>query len=205
MSSRRHFFDSLAAEWDETATADQAHLEALLLPFAHKLGHAREVLDLGTGTGVLVSLLAGLTPEARVVGLDLSNEMLAQARFKYPTLSLVQGDVHALPFEPCSFDFGLCFACFPHFEDKPKALEELHRALRPGGWLLILHAASRATINAIHATVGGPVARDLLPSTKDMVTLLAQAGFEEIGVEEGEDRYLAWGRKNKATEARRTG
>ncbi len=202
MSSRRHFFDSLAAKWEESHTADQAHLERLLLPFAYKLRRAREVLDMGTGTGILVSILVGLAPEARVVGLDLSSEMLAQARFKHPNVSFVQGDVHALPFEPSSFDFSLCCACFPHFEDKSKALEEIRRALRPGGWLLILHAASRATINAIHATIGGAVARDFLPSTKEMVTLLAWAGFEEIGVEEGEDRYLAWGRKNEATEVR---
>jgi len=202
MSSRRHFFDSQATEWDEKTAADQAHLERLLLPFAYELGRAKEVLDVGTGTGVLVSTLADLTPEARVVGLDISRGMLAQARCKHPMVCFVQGDIHALPFEPCSFDLGLCCACFPHFEDKSKALEEIHRALRPGGWLLILHAASRATINAIHARVRGPVARDLLPSTREMVTLLARAGFEEIGVEEGEDRYLAWGRKNEATEAR---
>jgi len=202
MSSRRHFFDNRAAKWDESRTVDQAHLERLLLPFAYELGRAREVLDVGTGTGVLVSILVGLAPEARVVGLDLSSEMLAQARFKHPTVSLVQGDVHALPFEPCSFDFSLCCACFPHFEDKSKALEGIYRTLRPGGWLLILHTASRATINAVHTRAGGPVARDLLPSTKETVALLAQAGFEEIGVEEEEDRYLAWGRKNEATEAR---
>lgn len=199
MSSRHHFFDSRAAEWDEKPATDQAHLESLLLPFAYELGRAREVLDVGTGTGVLPPILVGLAPEARVVGLDISREMLAQARCKHPTVRFVQGDVHALPFEPCSFDFGLCYACFPHFEDKSKALEEIHRALCPGGWLLILHAASRTTINAIHATVGGPVARDLLPSTKEMVALLAQAGFEEIGVEEGEDRYLAWGKKEQPT------
>lgn len=202
MDARRPFFDSRAAGWDEKLTADQAHLERILLPFAHKLGRAREVLDVGTGTGVLVPILVGLAPEARVVGLDISREMLAQARSKHPTVAFVQGDVHALPFKPCSFDFSLCCACFPHFEDKSKALEEIRRTLQPGGWLLILHAASRATINAIHATVGGAVARDLLPSTKEMVTLLTRAGFEEIGVEEGEDRYLAWGRKNEATEAR---
>lgn len=202
MSSRHHFFDSQAVKWDEKPTADQAHLERLLLPFAHKLGRAREILDLGTGTGILVPTLIGLAPEARVVGLDLSRKMLTQARIKHPTVALIQGDVHALPFEPCSFDFSLCYACFPHFEDKSKALEEIRRALRPGGWLLILHAASRTTINAIHTDVGQPVARDLLPSTKEMATLLARAGFEGIRVEEGEDRYLAWGRRNEATEAR---
>ncbi len=202
MSSRRHFFDSLAAKWDEKPTADQAHLERLLLPFAHRLGHAKEVLDVGTGTGVLVSILVGLAPQARVVGFDLSHEMLAQARFKHPTVSFVQGDVHASPFEPCCFDFILSYACFPHFEDKSKALEEIHRALRPGGWLLILHGASRATINAIHTKIGGAVARDLLPSTKEMVALLTWAGFEEIGVEEEEDHYLAWGKKKEAFEAK---
>lgn len=203
MGSCRHFFDSRAAEWDQKPTADQIHLERLLLPFTYKLGHAREILDVGTGTGILFPILVSLASQARVVGLDLSSGMLAQARLKHPTVSCVQGDVHVLPFEPSSFDFTLCYACFPHFEDKSKAVEEIRRVLRPGGWLLILHAASRATINAIHAKVGGPIARDLLPSTKDMATLLTQAGFEDIGIEEGEDRYLAWGRKNEATEARK--
>lgn len=202
MSSRRHFFDSRAAKWDEKPTADQAHLERLLLPFVYELRGVRDVLDVGTGSGILVSILVGLAPEAKVVGLDISGEIVAQARLKHPTVSFVQGDVHALPFAPCSFDFSLCCACFPHFEDRSKALEDIHQALRPGGWLLILHAASRATINGIHVTVGGPVARDLLPPTKEMVTLLTRAGFEEIGIEEGEDRYLAWGRRNEAINVR---
>lgn len=197
MSPRRNFFDSQAPEWDENPTADQAHLERLLLPFAYELGHAREVLDVGTGTGILLPTVLSLAPQARVVGLDLSGEMIVQARFKHLNVAFVQGDVHALPFEPSSFDFILSYACFPHFEEKSKALGEIRQTLRPSGWLLILHAASRSTINAIHTKIGGPVAKDLLPSSKEMVALLTRTGFEEIGVEEGEDRYLAWGKKNE--------
>jgi SAM-dependent methyltransferase len=72
-----------------------------------------------------------------VVGLDINDGMLAIARRKIPSVTWQQGPAEAMPFEDNYFDavvsqFGLMF-----FEDRPTALKEMFRVLRPGGHLAV--------------------------------------------------------------------
>ncbi len=92
------------------------------------------VLDLCTGTGALLPML-----ERRFVtvyGVDFSAEMLARAKVK--TAILEQGDAHALRFEDASFDLVTIAYGVRNFSDRPKALSEVFRVLKPGGSLRIL-------------------------------------------------------------------
>jgi SAM-dependent methyltransferase len=99
-------------------------------------GHA--VLDVACGTGALTLAAAeAVGPEGRVTGLDANPGMLAVARAKPAPVDWVEGRAEALPFEGERFDavvsqFGLMF-----FDDKPKALAEMMRVLRPGGRLAV--------------------------------------------------------------------
>ncbi|MFC2099599.1 class I SAM-dependent methyltransferase [Candidatus Bipolaricaulota bacterium] len=99
------------------------------------------VLDIGTGTGHTALAFA---PHVRdVVGLDLTEEMLREAR----KLALERGvdnvtfhaaDVHRLPRDlEGSFDLVTCRRAAHHFSDIDRALAEMVRMLRPGGMLLI--------------------------------------------------------------------
>lgn len=103
------------------------------------------VLDVACGTGDFAWAAASRFPDATVVGIDFSREMIARARIKYP-LEFLVGDVLALPFEPAAFDAVSVGFGFRNFQDKPKALAELNRVLRNGGQLLILEASRPESI-----------------------------------------------------------
>ena len=96
------------------------------------------VLDIACGTGVLARhALAMVGPTGRVVGVDPAPGMLAAAREIEPTIDWVLCGAEALDLADESFDcvisqFGMMF-----FEDRPKAIGEMFRVLKPGGSLAI--------------------------------------------------------------------
>ena len=102
------------------------------------------VLDLATGTGDLALCVARSVPQTRVVGLDPSSKMLEIGRRKIERAGLseriefVEGDAQALPFGDNEFD-GVCIAFgIRNVPDRPKALREMARVVRPGGKIAIL-------------------------------------------------------------------
>jgi arsenite methyltransferase len=111
-------------------------------PFS--LGSVRigeSVLDLGCGAGfdtLVAAQRVGL--KGRVVGIDLSPEMLAIARAGlteagFPQVEFCEGPVEALSFPAASFDVALSNGVLNLIPDKPAALREIFRVLRPGGRL----------------------------------------------------------------------
>jgi demethylmenaquinone methyltransferase/2-methoxy-6-polyprenyl-1,4-benzoquinol methylase len=96
------------------------------------------ILDIGCGTGDMLLLFAQESPNATLVGLDFSPNMLAQAQARCASmegLSLVQGDAQALPFDDESFDgVSIAFA-LRNTTDYDAVLAEARRVLRPGGAL----------------------------------------------------------------------
>lgn len=99
--------------------------------------HPNKLLDLATGTGDLALNLQHRLPAAEVTGADFSEEMLAIARAKGLTRTIL-ADIIALPFVDQSFDsisigFGL-----RNVSDWHRGVSEMHRVLRREGHLLIL-------------------------------------------------------------------
>jgi len=99
------------------------------------------VLDLGCGAGFDVFIAAQLVgPTGHVVGVDSSPEMLAIAETarreaRLPQIEFSEALVEALPFPDASFDAALSNGVLNLIPDKPAALREIHRVLRPGGRL----------------------------------------------------------------------
>ncbi|MCX4241073.1 ArsR/SmtB family transcription factor [Paraliomyxa miuraensis] len=98
-----------------------------------------DVLDVGSGDGVLTTLLA---PRARsVTCLDRSPAVIAAAAerlAKLPNVHLCEGDMHDLPFPDATFDQVLHFHALTYATDPHRALHEAHRVLRPGGDLVLV-------------------------------------------------------------------
>ncbi|MEK7476128.1 MAG: class I SAM-dependent methyltransferase [Candidatus Coatesbacteria bacterium] len=97
------------------------------------------VLDVGCGTGIWLAAqtrhFAGRS--VRWVGVDPSGGMLAVAKRALPGVELIQGRAERLPFPAESFDVVVSITAFHHFEDKPAAVSEMARVLKPGGTIRI--------------------------------------------------------------------
>ena len=171
------YFARHAGQWDvlRSLHSADATVEAELarLLGGEPLGR---VLDVGTGTGRMVELLA---PRAgQVTGLDKSPEMLrlARARLQHlpaERLALVQGEFTALPFADAAFDTVL-FHQVLHYALAPElVLAEAARVTRPGGTIAVVdfaaHEHEELRSQHAHARLGF--------SDEQMLALLAGAGF----------------------------
>ena len=134
----RAFFSSAAGRWDTLREElFGAEVDLRLLPALLRPGDV--VGDLGCGTGRLTRLLA---PFARqVVAVDRSAEMLRVARERLAgqeNVDVREGDLEALPIGEGTLDLAILSLVLHYVVDPPRALAEVHRALRPGGRILIL-------------------------------------------------------------------
>jgi ubiquinone/menaquinone biosynthesis C-methylase UbiE len=91
------------------------------------------VLDIACGTGVVARLVEQRGHGGRLIGIDLNTAMLAVARKKSPAVEWIEGSALNLPFEAGSFDVVLCQLGLQFFPDRPLALREMVRVLKPGG------------------------------------------------------------------------
>jgi ubiquinone/menaquinone biosynthesis C-methylase UbiE len=115
------------------------------------LDDGARVLDVGTGPGRVPLAIAHACPGLRVEGLDLSAEMVAQARRNATDAGLdggvrfTVGDVADLPFPDATFDLVVSTMSQHHWADAAAGLREVRRVLRPGGrvWIYDLRFALR--------------------------------------------------------------
>ena len=94
---------------------------------------AQAILDLGCGTGTLTAQLAARG--SRVIGVDSARPMVERARVQYPELTFEVCDALALPFEG-EFDVVFSNAVFHWIADHDTLLENVKKALKPGGQLI---------------------------------------------------------------------
>jgi ubiquinone/menaquinone biosynthesis C-methylase UbiE len=96
------------------------------------------VLDVACGTGAATIAAAEIAGNSgSVVGLDANPDMLAVARRKPANIEWLEGRAEALPLPDGSFDAVVSQFGFMFFDDKPAALREMMRVLRPGGRLAV--------------------------------------------------------------------
>ncbi|MGE5445531.1 MAG: class I SAM-dependent methyltransferase [Ignavibacteriales bacterium] len=147
---------------------------------------SHRVLDIGCGTGTLVTMIKRLHPDVEVVGLDPDPKALTRARRKAERASVSiqfdQGFADELPYPEASFDRVFSSFMFHHLpqDDKDKALRAVRRVLKPGGSLNMLD------FGGPESSADGFLAR-LLNSSHHLrdnsegriLTLMSQAGFAD--------------------------
>jgi len=145
LEAAQGYFENIAPVWDQIRShyVDDAEVEAAIRSLVG-VAPVETVIDLGTGSGRMLSLLA---PGAQyAIGLDLSQQMLniARARTREAGLSGIDfrhGDILATRLNGGSADLVVIHQVLHFLADPGQALKEAARLLRPGGRLLIVDFA----------------------------------------------------------------
>ena len=142
----RRIFNGIAQSYEGPArvfTLFQYGLWRRFLVSQLRLPHEALVLDVCTGTGLVAEDIVR-SAGCRVVGLDLADRMMEQARRRLqasrlaPRFSLVRGRAESVPFADHSFDTVVFTYLLRYVEDPQATLQELARVLRPGGQMASL-------------------------------------------------------------------
>ena len=132
------------------------------------------VLDVGTGTGALLPQIHACGPD-RVVVCDLSEKMLEQVAQRYPGVERNHCDICDVDLPADSVNVVFMNGMFGNIADKPRALQNVARMLRPGGRAVVSHPEGRAYVEQIVRSDPFPITP--LPSGAE-----AHALFEACGM-----------------------
>lgn len=185
------FFDRLAPTWDANevrSTPERIRHILSLLP----LGEGIDVLDLGTGTGVLVPYLSeAVGPGGGVVAVDLSEGMLSQAIRKYGDLPNVQ--FLKIDFEeeqiPGKYDLVMMYCVYPHLHTPSDTFEWLFKMnIKPGGCIVVAFPSDEVFINNIHHERKSE--SDHLPPARTLAHMIESWGYSTEVLAASEDEYV---------------
>jgi ubiquinone/menaquinone biosynthesis C-methylase UbiE len=165
---------------------EQDHLP-ITLPVLEKMRLAAtdNVLDVGCGSGWLARRLAKRVPEGRVVGMDVSDEMIRVARrtsLEFVNILYATGEVGKIPWDANFFTQAISVESAYYWPEPAAGILEIFRVLRPGGaaWILINYYRDNA-----HCHQWGPllaVPTHLLLAG-EWAALFRAAGFARVAHE----------------------
>ena len=192
---QREFFEEHAETWDLGAHHSPEKIEYILDRAGVHDG--QDILDVGTGTGVMIPYYLARMDSGSITGLDYSANMIAKAREKYPESGMLRYrvmDLYDLE-ETEAYDRVICYSCFPHFPDPLGAVRVLTHAVREGGLFCVAHSDSAEFINGVHRDGGDEIHCDYLPEMDVMKEMFRICGLEVVFTRDDVDYYIAVGRK----------
>jgi len=194
---QKKFFNQKAHEWDTITIHDPKKVQYITDLLAIQGGD--RILDVGTGTGVMIPFYEKKLVNGCVVAVDYSEKMIEVARSKFPEkehpkVAFQASDVYDLKYDG-EFDLVVCYSCFPHFVDKPLAVEILAKALKKGGRLAVAHSNSAEKINGVHMSGGVEIKNDFLPRMAQLKQLLTGRGLEVTFERDDEDYFICIAKK----------
>lgn len=156
---------------------------------------ARRVLDVGCGTGVLLSRLRPALPRSLLIGVDLVGPMLRIARFRLAdSANLCQATAEQLPLPDASVDRVVSSNVFHYFRGPELALAEMSRVLQPGGKLVLTDWCDDYLACRICDRILRMVNRAHFKTYRaaELHDMARAAGFSSVGVERYKIDWL-WG------------
>lgn len=155
---KKNFFDNWASFYDIIfTTIFYQAIQKRLLEYVHLPPHAF-ILDLGCGTGHLLRKLATNFDDLRGIGLDLSTQMLREARKKNKYKKRIifkQGNANQLPFSDNQFDAVFNTISFLHYPNPEQVLAEISRVVRHNGYFYLVDYPSNLGASQSFISPGG--------------------------------------------------
>ena len=146
----------IAGWYAKNTKKDYAEFKRLAAELAKGLAPNSRVLEIAPGPGYLSVELAKLG-KFKITGLDISETFVRlaseYARREGAAVRFVHGSASDIPFEDGLFDLIACRAAFKNFSEPLRALNEMHRVLRPGGRALILDLCKDAPWEEIQSYI----------------------------------------------------
>ena len=188
--SQVDFFNSIAKDWDNIIEVNEGKINYLLSKLNIKEDDT--ILDIGTGTGVLIPFLIKLSPNGLIKGVDISKGMLDIARDKFKNISNIQ-------FELCDvekdnlldkYDKIILYSMYPHLENKIRTIVNLvEHNLKDHGILMIAHSSSREFLNNMHKGTDERVSDSLLMEVNEQRDIFINVGLNVIEAFESDEIY----------------
>jgi SAM-dependent methyltransferase len=185
VAATRAFFGPRAASWEDRFPDDGPAYRQAVRELAPRLGGA--AADIGCGTGrAIPPLRDAVGPSGIVLGVDLTEEMLAEAarRDRRP---LALADAMRLPLATGSLDAVFAAGLVSHLPDPVAGLAEFARVCVPGGRLALFHPVGRV---ALASRQGRTLAADDLRAPERIRAVLTEAGWRCESVDDATERYL---------------
>ena len=150
-------------------------------------GGGQTVLDVGCGTGWALGEIANVNAGAGTYyGVDLSEKMIGKAREIFAgreNFRFIRADAESIPLDGDVADTIICTNSFHHYYDPGKALAEMHRLLKRGGYLYILDPTADSWFERLINRVAGlfDTAHVKMYSTAEFTSLYRGAGLAYVG------------------------
>jgi len=188
--NNKEYFNKIANEWDNIAYHDEAKLKKIMQ--LSNIKQKSKILDIGTGTGVMLKHLLSTNP-SKITAVDMSENMLEIAKRKYKNkkINFICGDI--LELDIGNHDFALLYSVYPHIEDKGLLFKKISKILNKNGKIIIAHSQSKEKINAIHQKKE-EVKEDRLKPALETSKIMSEF-FNILECIDNEEMYFVMGEK----------
>ncbi|MGX4600708.1 class I SAM-dependent methyltransferase [Faecalimicrobium sp. JNUCC 81] len=184
------FFDSIANQWDDIIEVNEEKINTLLSKLNIK--NNTNILDVGTGTGVLIPFINKLNPNGNITGVDISKGMINIASKKFKDMTNVTFKLVNIENEIVNekYDKIILYSMFPHLQNRTATIKSLvDNNLKEDGQLMIAHSNSREFLNNMHKEKNEVVREDRLICVKMQKNLFEEVGLNVVDAFENDDIY----------------
>ncbi|WP_250674730.1 class I SAM-dependent methyltransferase [Paraclostridium ghonii] len=191
------FFNNISKEWDNIIEVNEEKINVLLSKV--NINDKSDVLDIGTGTGVLIPFLKRLNPSGYIKGVDISKGMLDVAREKFENVENVHFELLDVEKDGIyeTYDSIVLYSMFPHLKNKTNTIKKLvEKNLKINGQLIIAHSNSREFLNNMHKQKDECVSEDRLIDVKKQKSLFEDIGLKVVDAFENDEIYYLVINKN---------
>ncbi|CEP80877.1 methyltransferase domain-containing protein [Paraclostridium sordellii] len=184
------FFNKIAKEWDSIIEVNEEKINLLLSKLDIKSNE--RILDVGTGTGVIIPFIKALNKGGYIKGVDISTGMLNIAKEKYKNLENIEFEIKDVEEEEIyeKYDKIILYSMFPHLENKTKTVKTLiNKNLNKNGKLIIAHSNSREFLNNMHKEKDKSVSKARLIPVNNQKKIFEKNGLKVLEAFENDQIY----------------